>query len=325
MTTLKDVADKAGVSITTVSRVLNHQGSISQKTKDKIFRTIKELNYIPNEMARSLSNRNSHLIGLIVPYIKHPFFSTLTDAIGEACYQAGYKLILCASGSHPDREQEIFSMLRANNVAGVLICSRIDDVSIYSDTDLPLISIERTIDNIPSVSCDNYKGGQLAAQELIRSGCKYLVLFGNHTAANDLPAYQRYQGFCDACMREKADYYEFYIGAEDLYGEKLHSNLECLFKKYPKADGIFATSDVLAAKVINNLEGIKKKQKTLKIIGFDGIDISEYCNISTIAQPIGHMGILAVDILIKTINGLLVPERSILPVKLIRRASSGVI
>ena len=81
MVTLKDIAERVWVSITTVSRVLNGKGSISQETKDKVFQVMRELNYYPNEMARSLVNKNSHIIGLIVPYIDHPFFSALTASV----------------------------------------------------------------------------------------------------------------------------------------------------------------------------------------------------------------------------------------------------
>lgn len=155
MATLKDVAAKVGVSVTTVSRVLNNRGAISEKTREKVFQAMKELDYFPNEMARSLSNRNSYLLGLIVPYIYHPFFSLLTDAVELACRREGYKLLLCASGNSAQREKEHFSMLRANNVAGVLVCSRLEDATDYLKADFPLVSIERTIADIPSVSCDN--------------------------------------------------------------------------------------------------------------------------------------------------------------------------
>ena len=322
MATLKDVAAKVGVSITTVSRVLNDRGSISQKTRDKVFKAMKELDYFPNEMARSLSNKNSHLIGLIVPYIGHPFFGMLTDAIEEACYQAGYKLMLCTSGNHPEREKELFSMLRANNVAGVLVCSRIEDASAYFHNDFPIVSIERTIDDIPSVSCDNYKGGLLAAQELAVSGCRHPLLFGNRVF-DYMPASLRYQGFCDECARQGMELEKYYIDAEDLFARDMRSYVERVFAVHPQTDGIFATSDVLAARIINSLRGDRKVPQELKVVGFDGVSISEYCNVSTVAQPIREMGELAVDVLTRRINGALVPERSILPVTFLRRGSSG--
>ena len=144
MATLKDIAERVGVSITTVSRVLNGKGSISQETKDKVFQVMQELDYHPNEMARSLVNRNSHLIGLIVPYIDHAFFSTLTAGIEDACSQEGYKLFLCTSGGNRDREREQFAALQANNVAGVLVCSRDsrDGEEILAEKDIPLLYVQ---------------------------------------------------------------------------------------------------------------------------------------------------------------------------------------
>ena len=195
MATLKDVAERVGVSITTVSRVL-------------------------------------------------------TAAIEEVCYKIGYKLFFCTSGGHPDRERELFSSLRGNNVAGVLVCSRITDASLYTDMDVPMVSIERTIEDVPSVSCDNYKGGVLAAQELLLSGCKAPMLFGNRIVSKNLPAELRYQGFRDACAKAGKPCSEYYI--------------------------------------------------------------SDYCAISTVARPIRQMGELAVDLLIKRINGHMIRQMRVL-------------
>lgn len=322
MATLKDVAEKVGVSITTVSRVLNNRGAISEKTKNRVFRAMKELNYSPNEMARSLSGKNSHLIGLIVPYIGHPFFSTLTDAIEESCYRMGFKLLLCSSNGHHNREKELFSMLRANHVAGVLICTRLEDASIYKGSDIPLVSIERTIDDVPSVSCDNYKGGILAARELIDSGCKCALLFGNRVFSH-LPAHLRYQGFMDECAKGGLEFLTYYIEPENLFGTGLKEHILTLLEQHPQINGIFATGDVLAARVMHILRESATNNGNIRIIGFDGLDISEYLNISTIAQPIRQMGELAVEVLIKRIDNALVPERSILSTTLIRRNSTA--
>lgn len=321
MATLKDVAAKVGVSITTVSRVLNDRGSISEKTREKVFQAMKELDYFPNEMARSLSNRNSHLLGLIVPYINHPFFGMLTDAVEKACYREGYKLLLCASGNSAQREKEHFSMLRANNVAGVLVCSRIENAEFYLKSDFPLVSIERNIADVPSVSCDNYKGGVLVAQELAASGCRHVLLLGNRVREHMMPAGLRYKGFEEECARLGLEARSYYLYDEDLFAEGL--NLNAIFKENPQVDGIFATSDVLAAKLATGLAGWKEKPERLSLVGFDGVNISEYCNISTVVQPISQMGSFAVNILINRINGEIVPDRTVLPVSFLRRGSSG--
>jgi LacI family sucrose operon transcriptional repressor len=326
MTTLRDVAVYVGVSTATVSRVLNGTGSISKKTKQKVYEAIRELNYIPNDMARSLACRsNSRIIGLIVPYINHNFFSTLTAAIEDSCYKNGYRLFLCTSGGHADRELELLNALKANRVAGILVCSRIEDSSCYTNLDIPLVSIERTFDGIPSVSCDNYRGGILAAQELFDAGCRHMLLVGNrYDQTPYLPAFLRYKGFLEKCTELKADCFELYLEKEDLFGQGLVNSLMQTMKAHPDMDGIFATSDILAVQVMHliNSKIQGSSVQRIRIIGFDGLSISEYNGITTIAQPITDMGEMAVDVLIRKINHELIPERSILPISLIRRQST---
>jgi len=320
--TIKDVAERAGVSVTTVSRIMNNRGAISEKTRKKVMRVMKELDYQPNEMARSLLTKRSRIIGLIIPYLDHPFFSRLSEAIENACYNNGYKVLICTSANHPDKEREIVSMLRANKVDGILLCSRLEDASIYADYELPMVSIERTISNVPSVSCDNYRGGSLAAQALINGGCKHPVMFGNKTAAY-LPAHLRYQGFRDECDRAGISYYECHIGEDDLFGENFRKNMDELMEAHPDIDGIFATSDILAARAyVKLLDSGLSAPKNFQIVGFDGIDISDYFNISTIAQPVKQMGKFSVDMLLKRIDGQMVPDQSILPVAFIKRNST---
>jgi LacI family sucrose operon transcriptional repressor len=322
MATLKDIAERLGVSITTVSRVLNGKGSISQETKEKVFQVMKELDYHPNEMARSLVSKNSHVIGLIVPYIDHAFFSTLTAAVEEACYKEGYKLFLCTSGGYRDREREQFAALRSNNVAGVLVCSR-DLGAVTNGWDIPQVSIERTVDGMPSVACDNYQGGVLAAQELLANGCRAPLLFGNRIVSMYLPAYLRYQGFFETCRKAGVTCGEYYIDAEDLFAKDLCNDLRRAKERFPETDGVFATSDVLAARIQSASRNMSLGwDQDFPLVGCEGVDISEYCRISTVAQPIREMGQLAVKLLVDWLNGKEVPESSILPVSLIRRDSS---
>lgn len=322
MANLKQIAARVGVSEATVSRAINGNKSISKATRDKVLTVMKEMNYVPNEVARSLTSRsNSHIIGLIVPYINHSFFSTLTAAIEESCYKAGYRLFLCTSAGKIERERELLDMFRASNVAGILVCSRVDDGTDYIACGVPLVSIERNFDHVPSVSCDNYQGGVLAANELYEQGVRHPLMIGNqHDSSSYLPANLRYQGFTHACKQLGAPCQEIYLEKEDLFGRGIADALLGTLEKNPLIDGIFTTSDVLAVRVSHILSSSDKK--TRPIIGFDGLDLTEYNDITTVAQPITQMGQMAVDVLIRRINGLLIPERSILPVKLIPRKST---
>ncbi len=322
MPTIKDVAKQAGVSVTTVSRIMNNRGAISDKTRKKVQKVMKDLDYHPNEIARSLLTKRSRIVGVIIPYIDHPFFSRLTGAIENACYKSGYKMLLCTSENNADKERQMVSMLRANKVDGILLCSRIEDASIYADYELPMVSIERTIDHVPSVSCDNYRGGILAAQTLISGGSKHPVLFGNRVAKY-MPARLRYKGFRDECQRVGVEFHEYLIDEEDLFASNFRKNIDDLLRDHPDIDAIFATSDVLAARAyVQFLDNNRTAPNDFQVVGFDGIDISDYFNITTIAQPIRQMGEFSVEMLLKRIEGQMVPEQSILPVSLITRNST---
>ncbi len=329
MATIKDVAREAGVSVATVSRIMNNRGAISDKTRKKVHKVMKELNYLPNEMARALQTKRSHIIGLVVPLIDYSFFSRLTDAVEEACYDRGYKLLLCKSNRQKKRELEMLEMLQANKVAGILLCSRLGDAGIYAGYELPIISIDREITGIPSVTADNQSGGVQAAQALIKAGCRHPLLFGI-----DVPAYMmmslRYQGFREACARHALDCAELMVTMDEMKetdetdadGMLLADKLVKYLHKHPHIDGVFITSDMLAARLICSDQMAGSVFSDLPIVGYDGLEIAGLLKLTTIAQPIAAMGECAVDLLIRKIEGKPVPERSILPVELVERNST---
>ena len=160
MATLKDVAAGAGVTVTTVSRVLNNRGYISEETRDKVYAVMKELNYQPNEIARSLSKQKSNCIGVIVPHIEHPYFARLVSNIESAAANQKYKIMLCNSHAKFQKEIDYLEMFQSHRVAGIIICSSSIDIGKFVSLNIPVVSIERPVDlGISSVECDNYQGG----------------------------------------------------------------------------------------------------------------------------------------------------------------------
>ena len=117
--TIKEIAALANVSRGTVDKVLNNRPGVKDSTREKVLKIAAELHYQPNAMARALQQKKSNIIGLVLPYINYAFFSELTDAVEESCHEHGYKLMLCKSGEHQEREQEMFSILQANKVDGM--------------------------------------------------------------------------------------------------------------------------------------------------------------------------------------------------------------
>ena len=139
MVKLTDVAAKAGCSVTTVSRVINNYGYISQKTRKKVHEAMKELNYQPNSVARSLQGKKTKLIGLIFPDVSNPFFGELVSKIEDQLFKHGYKTILCNAGNDKEKERTYLQMLMANQVDGIIAGAHNLGIEEYQRTGLPIV------------------------------------------------------------------------------------------------------------------------------------------------------------------------------------------
>ncbi|AMK50500.1 hypothetical protein LF65_05397 [Clostridium beijerinckii] len=147
MATIKDVAKIAGVTVTTVSRVLNNRGYISEATREKVNAAMEELHYQPNEIARSLFRRKSNLLGLVVPNVSHSFFSELTNYVEFYAYQAGYKVLVCNSYKDSVKEKDYVEMLKRNQVDGIIMGSYTMETSEYLLSGLLIVALDRNFNN----------------------------------------------------------------------------------------------------------------------------------------------------------------------------------
>lgn len=321
MITIKDVAKHAGVSTATVSRYMNQREMLSERAQSKVRRAIEALGYQPDPTARALQSKKSSMIGLVVPVVDYAFFSRLTDAVEQACSRYGYKLLLCQSAYDAEKELEMVSLLKANKVDGILLCSRLGDASLYTKNDFPIISIDREIPGVPSVTADNYNGGVLAAEALFRAGSRNPLLL-----TTDVPEYmamyQRQRGFLDTCVSH--DMIARPLMLRDVgFGEAETAQITRMMMRAPIVDGVFALGDMIAAGFLHTvLQEDSLARVRLPIVGFDGLDISRLFSFSTVAQPIREMGTRAVELLIRRINGETVPEQLVLPVSYIERKST---
>jgi len=325
MSTLKDVAEKAGVTVTTVSRMLNNRGYVSEKTKKKIRQAMKELNYQPNALARALSRKKSDFIGLIVPSANHMFFCKVVDYIEHYVSKHGYKLLLCNSNLEPKKEIEYFNMLSANKVAGVIIASRTQNIDKNIEIDAPVISIDRVISPaIPSICSDNYQGGVLAAEHLIAKGCKKLVHISGSSNLN-MDANKRFFGFKEVCERKGIPYIVVDATEEQFLSMHYEDIINMILEKHPDIDGIFTSNDIIAAQVI----GICKKRnievpRQIKIVGYDDIDLCTLVSpaITTIHQSVKEICQYAVECIIYRADNKTIPSNVTFPVTLIERETT---
>lgn len=325
MATLKDVAREAGLTVGTVSRVLNNRGYISEQTREKVYDVMKRLNYQPNEMARSLSKQTSNTIGVIVPHIVHPFFSKVISNLEQAAYSSQYRILLFNSKEKEEKEEEYIEACRSNRVAGVILCSGSFNTAKFKNLGFPLITIERFLDEgTAGIECDNYSGGVQAAEHLIERGCRHLLHIGG---VNELPmpADSRKAAFDEVCRRHGVEHHAVDPGQVFYDDMNYYPVIRNALEQYPETDGIFASSDVIAAQAIRvchekNIE----VPGQMKIVGFDDVNIASltYPAITTVRQPVKEMAEAAVSAVVRSAAGEMVPARSVFPVSLVIREST---
>lgn len=319
---IRDVAKKAGVSVATVSRFLNSKGYVSKEAKEVIEQAIKELDYKPNQVARSLSTKQTKFIGLIVPDIMNPFFPELARAVEDVALSYGYTVVLCNSDEKVEKEIHYIETLKQKYVAGFIVTTNQLEALHYSNIDLPVVALDRMIHaSIPTVSSDNIEGARLGTSHLIEQGCRNIVCLRGPEGLG--PADDRLAGFLDA-VRGKA--ITTHIVECPFHFEQSESITREILSKITNIDGIFASSDVSAAgalKAAHSL-GINVPGK-LQIVGFDGIALGGMMTpgLTTIAQDIYKMGAIATRMLINLIENIEVADTEIqVPVELIIRGTT---
>lgn len=325
MSTMKDVANRAGVTVTTVSRIINDRGYISDATRTKVHRVMKELDYQPNELARALSMRRTNIIGIIVPSLMDPYFCEVVNYLEYYASGAGYKVMICNSNNQKDKEQEYISMLKSNKVSGIVLSSWTKNLENILPANLPVITFERVISNqISSITCDNYSGGEIATRYLLDIGCKNLLHISG-TNNIKMPADSRRDAFVRVCEGNQIPYKVFYVEDTKFQSQDYYADLEQIIVSNPEIDGIFTSSDVIAADIIslcskNNIQ----IPSDIKLIGFDDTRLMSLITpkITTIHQPIEQMCSCAINTLIHQIEEGYLPTRTVLPVTFIKRESA---
>lgn len=318
---ISDVAKLAGVSVTTVSRVMNNRGYISKETRDNVHRAMEELNYFPNDLARALFNKRTNLIGLIVPTTSNPFFGELSFHIESICTTLGFKVLICNSLSQVEKEQSYADMLMRNQVDGIIVGAHNRGISNYNQRNIAVVAIDRYLsDTIPVVGSDNYRGGTLAAELLVTKGCKNIIHI-NGPAELETPASLRRKAYEDVMRNHGREAITYEVN-DPFLQENHHQVIRQLFDEYPNVDGLFASNDLVAASFISEARKRGKRiPEDIKVVGYDGTETSRILlpDLTTIKQPIAQIAKTAVEILIKEIEGEYqdLPLESYLPVELI--------
>ncbi|MHB1347380.1 MAG: LacI family DNA-binding transcriptional regulator [Candidatus Humimicrobiaceae bacterium] len=308
MATIKDVAKIAGVSVGTVSNVLNELDSVSKVNKSRVLDTIKALGYKPNKIAASLSKKKTMNIGLIVPDVSSPFYSDLINGVTETLDVHGYNVFLCSSGSSIKKETKIINDLLSMWIDGIIL------IPVYSEKrnaeeieniDIPIVLVNREIKGWTGdmVIFDNFGGAYEAASFLIKNNHKKIIILGG-------PKYSR--SFEDrllgwkAAMEENRLYDPGLVFRGDFSVESGYDMMRKSLDELSGIDAVFASSDLIALGALNALEEKSiRVPDDISIIGFGDIYLSKFLkpSLTTIRRPFYNIGKTAVSILLEKIQG----------------------
>ena len=322
---MKKISEEAGVSVATVSRVINQNGRFSKETEEKVLRVIKKYDYRPNLLAKGLRTKNSKSIGVIVPDITNEFFARIFRELETRLFQKGYTVILCNSGEDPHIEDIYYQHLLTKGVVGVIYLSGKNDRRAI-DSPIPVVYIGRALNfetRCVFIESDSIQGGYLATKELLDNQCKRILLVRDKRIIT--PPEHRQKGYEKALIEANIKVDPQLIVKADVGYESGKEAIKKAVNCNLRFDGVFATTDWLALGVIDGLRELSYRiPEDIKVIGFDNISISRfsYLPFSTIHQDIPKISEAAVNVMLKLIKDQEVPDKHIvIPVKLIKRES----
>lgn len=324
MISIKEVAKRAGVSPSTVSRVINGTAPVDSVKKERVLAVIHETGFKPNKLARALFKKSSKIIGVIVPNIENAFFGELARAIEEEAYRNDYRILLCNSQNDTKKEILNIQTLDQLNADGIIIMTNSDSLAAQvKDCQVPFVILDRKIeglDEIAFIEADHYKGGMLAMEHLLECGCRNIVCMrGPQKFSSGQKRFQGYQAVC-----RKYGVKEQWLDCDYDYEDGLRVAEEVL-KTYPEVDGILACNDMVAFAVYKVLltKGYRVPED-IQLIGFDNIRFSRLLapEFSTIIQPIGKMGTLATQLIIQHANGKPFQKENVFDISLVKRQTT---
>lgn len=303
---LADVAARAGVSPTTVSRVLNNRGYLSQKTRDAVGEAVQELGYRPNAVARSLQQRKTNLVGIIFPSVAHPFYGQLVAEIEARLADRDHKVLLCDSDDHPERERQQLDMLLAHQVDGVITGAHSNIVTEFSARGSSLVTVDRpgSVD-VPNVSCNNREITAEAVRGLLERGARRPV----HLSSSRDPLNERRIGY-EQAMRA-AGLAPVVLRTERLpHWREDAAAVSAQLDGMQDVDAVIAGNDVLAASAYGWAcsRGLRVPEE-MQIVGFDGSDAVRalFPRLSTVVQPYSQIAERAVELVLQETQDSLQP------------------
>lgn len=327
--TIYDVAKRAGVSITTVSRILNTPDKVNSETRERVLAVIDALGYVPKAEARARAMQQTGRIGVITPFFTAPSFIQRLRGIAEALSPKNYELFIYTVDSNHHLRGYLSSLPLTGNLDGLIILSLSiggSEVRRLIDHELPTVLIEYPHPKLSCVEIDDMEGGYMAATYLLEKGHDRIAFLGD----TDLPEYSihpvsmRLHGFRQALKKARIELPDTFVRLAPYSQEQTRQVAKELLNLPEPPTAIFAATDFQALGVLKAARQLQiKVPEQLAVIGFDDLDMAEYADLTTISQHLDESGRLAVEILLAQIESPSRPPRHVkLPLTLIERQTA---
>lgn len=301
--TMQDVSQEAGVSLMTVSRVINGKEDVSLDTRNRVMHVIKKLNYRPSSIARGLATHRTGTLGVIVPDISNPFFASLVRRVEDEAYAKNYSVFLGNTNEEQKREIAVLQSLEDNQVDGLILCSsRLDDAllsaSLEHFSNVVLVFREKISPNVKSITLDDVMGGQMAIEHLVRSGHRNIGLISG--PPRSLSTQGRFEGYQLALKTAKIPINENWI-------RNCHPTIEAgqavaceLLKNNPEITALFCHNDLIAVGALQACSDLGLSVPgDIAIIGYDDINLAALVtpSLTTLHSPITEIGARAIQMI----------------------------
>jgi LacI family transcriptional regulator len=331
MSTIGDVAERAGVSKMTVSRVINKSGYISQETRERVEQAIAELGYVPNALARSLRFKKTQTIALVITDITNPFFTTLARGVEDAASEQGFSVMFCNTDESRDEETRYLSVLAQKQVDGVLLVpakSAPEAGQFLSERQIPFVVLDRRVPGVrvDMVRGNSFQGAYDLTQHLIALGHHDIAMLSGPQAVTT--ASDRILGFRQAMQDADLPVDERRIFYTSFTPQGGYRMAQQALEQSPRPTALFAANNFIAFGALRALrEQSMRVPDDVSVVTFD--DLPEAINfdpfLTAAAQPAYAMGQRATQLLFERLagNGPTEPQEIILPTQLVIRGSSG--
>jgi LacI family transcriptional regulator len=330
--TLKDIAERLGISVTTVSRILSgraHQYRISEGTAEAVLKVAEELNFAPNQLARGLRLNKTQTIGLVIPDISNPFFASIARNVEIQARKKGYSVILCDSEESTELEIESLVLLQSRKVEGLVVSpvgTADSHLKGYESANLPIVIVDRHFPDVslPFVASDNFGGALEGVSHLIENGHRNIACIQG--LRDTMPNTERVRGYRAALLDHSIPVDESLIVGNSFGEENGYIETKLLLKKRKDVTAILALSNLISLGVLRGLaEEGSRVPDDISIVTFDEQPYSAYLAtpMTTVGQNSAEMGRIAVKLLFSQIES---PHQSrkegiLLPTTLIERES----